>query len=315
MEVGRSAERAFYSFIELMSDVLGFTAKVDTKKSDVGNYFNSLGVKLGEATKELEEVAKKSEVGVGKGEESKDGKNAIREAIDQAKGVLGKLKGHLESLKGIGDDKVVGYANNAQGIGTAPDDAQLKTILGVLKDIMKMATDVGGKALEVGVTTLTINGVDNKDGAKILATSGASNPGANDAGKAAIILASVTGKEMLDSIVKSEESDQALSNNADVNTSALQFAKGGQADHLAGANTPKAAAVAGGIALRSLIKAGKLGAGAAVNNAGGEKDVQGVGATAANKLLVAIEEVIKKTVKNVLEKAKEKINESRNPKA
>ncbi|AHH07656.1 Variable major outer membrane lipoprotein (plasmid) [Borrelia crocidurae DOU] len=64
-----------------------------------------------------------------------------------------------------------------------------------------------------------------------------------------------------------------------------------------------------------MIKVGKLGAGAAVNNAGGEKDVQGVGATAANKLLVAIEEVIKKTVKNVLEKAKEKIDESRNPKA
>ncbi|AFI31926.1 Borrelia lipoprotein-containing protein (plasmid) [Borrelia crocidurae str. Achema] len=74
----------------------------------------------------------------------------------------------------------------------------------------------------------------------------------------------------------------------------MQFAKGGQADHLAGANTPKAAVV---------------------NNAGREKDVQGVGATAANKLLVAIEEVIKKTVKNVLKKAKEKINESRNPKA
>ncbi|ETZ17271.1 Variable major outer membrane lipoprotein [Borrelia duttonii CR2A] len=37
-----------------------------------------------------------------KGEESKDGKNAIRDAIDQAKGVLGKLKGYLESLKGIG---------------------------------------------------------------------------------------------------------------------------------------------------------------------------------------------------------------------
>ncbi|AHH07657.1 Variable major outer membrane lipoprotein (plasmid) [Borrelia crocidurae DOU] len=92
---------------------------------------------------------------------------------------------------------------------------------------MKMATDVGGKALEVGVTTLTVNGVDNKDGAKILATSGGSNPGSDDSGKAVVILASVTGKEMLDSIVKSEESDQALSNNADVNTSALQFAKGG----------------------------------------------------------------------------------------
>ncbi|ETZ17688.1 Variable major outer membrane lipoprotein [Borrelia duttonii CR2A] len=35
---------------------------------------------------------------------------------------------------------------------------------------------------------------------------------------------------------------------------------------------------------------------------------------AVNKLLVAVEEIIKKTVKNVLEKAKEKIDESRNPK-
>ncbi|ETZ17337.1 Variable major outer membrane lipoprotein [Borrelia duttonii CR2A] len=45
--------------MELVSDVLGFTAKVDTKKSDVRNYFDSLGKKLGDASKELEEVAKK----------------------------------------------------------------------------------------------------------------------------------------------------------------------------------------------------------------------------------------------------------------
>ncbi|ETZ17115.1 Variable major outer membrane lipoprotein [Borrelia duttonii CR2A] len=123
MEVGRSAERVFYAFIELMSDVLGFTAKVDTKKSDVGNYFNSLGVKLGEATKELEEVARKSEVGVGKGEESKDEKNAIREAVDAAKGVLDTLKGHLESLGKVGDASVVGdAASNAQGVAANTDE-------------------------------------------------------------------------------------------------------------------------------------------------------------------------------------------------
>ncbi len=66
MEVGRSAENAFYTFLELVSDVLGFTAKSTTKKSDVGEYFSSLGAKLGEASAELEKVAVKASAGVDK---------------------------------------------------------------------------------------------------------------------------------------------------------------------------------------------------------------------------------------------------------
>ncbi|AHH04489.1 Variable major outer membrane lipoprotein, partial (plasmid) [Borrelia nietonii YOR] len=46
MEVGRSAENVFYSFLELVSDALGFTAKSTTKKSDVGDHFIALGKKL-----------------------------------------------------------------------------------------------------------------------------------------------------------------------------------------------------------------------------------------------------------------------------
>ncbi|WP_408605202.1 variable large family protein, partial [Borrelia recurrentis] len=63
MALGRSAENAFYAFLELVSDVLGFTAKSDTTKNKVGEYFSSLGAKLGEASKELEEVAEKSDTG------------------------------------------------------------------------------------------------------------------------------------------------------------------------------------------------------------------------------------------------------------
>ncbi|AHH07191.1 Variable major outer membrane lipoprotein (plasmid) [Borrelia crocidurae DOU] len=69
--------------------------------------------------------------------------------------------------------------------------------------------------------------------------------------------------------------------------------------------------MSGGIALRALVKDGKLATGAADNNAGGKGEVQKVGVTAANKLLGAVEEIIKKTVKNVLEKAKTKIDEAR----
>ncbi|UPA10101.1 variable large family protein (plasmid) [Borrelia nietonii YOR] len=311
MDVGRSAENVFYSFMALVSDALGFTAKSTTKKSDVGDHFIALGKKLGQASDELEEVAKKSEI-----EGSKDGSIAvaIRSAVDAAKITLSTLKGHLESLGQVGDaNQKVGDANNIQGTGTSPDDAQLKAMFRVLKEIVGIATDLGIKALESGVTTLTVNGIDNKDGAKILATSG-NNPAAGDAAKAAVILAAVSGEEILKSIIGSQESDQALNNAATANTTAVSFAKGGSDAHLAGETNAKAAAVAGGIALRSLVKTGKLAAGAADNATGGGKEVQGVGVSAVNKLLVAVEDIIKKTVKNVLKTAKEKIDEARTPK-
>ncbi|AHH13265.1 Variable major outer membrane lipoprotein (plasmid) [Borrelia hermsii YBT] len=312
MDIGRSAENVFYSFMELVSDTLGFTVKVTTKKEDVGGYFNSLGEKLGIASDELEEVAKNSE-----GEGAKDGPIAlaIRSAVDTAKATLNTLKGHLDSLKAIGDDKVVGDAASAAGQGTTPADVELKKAYNALKGMVDIATNSGVQALKEGITTLQANGgADNKDGAKILATSGG-NPAAGDVAKAAAILSTVSGEEILKSIIGSQEGDVQLSANADGNTSAISFAKGGSDAHLSNANTPKAAAVAGGIALRSLVKTGKLAAGAADNATGGGKEVQGVGVSAANKLLVAVEHIIKKTVKNVLKTAKEKIDEARAPKA
>ncbi|ANF34531.1 Variable large protein 18 (plasmid) [Borrelia turicatae] len=311
MEVGRSAENVFYSFIELVSDTLGFTVTKDTKKSDVGDYFSSLGAKLEAAANDLEQVAVKSNTDV-----DKDGllDKAIKEAVDSAKTTLSTLKGHLESLGQVGDGNVVGDANVAAGSGTTVNEESLKKSLNALQGIVKTATDIGVKALEAGGATLKVNEVDNKDGAKILATSGA-NPGVQDSGKASAILAIVSGEEMLDSIVKSKDSDVALAAAAGVNTTAVSFAKGGSSDNLSNADTPKAAAVAGGIALRSLINAGKLASGAAAGNAGGKEEVQGVGITAVNKLLGALEDIIKKTVKNVLKTAKEKIDKARDPKA
>ncbi|ASJ27699.1 variable large family protein [Borrelia turicatae] len=311
MEVGRSAENAFYSFLELLSDILGFTAKSTTKKDEVGKYFSELGVKLGEVSKELEEVAKKSE-----GEGAKDGSIAvvIRAAVEAAKTTLSTLKGHLASLKDIGDAKMVGDSNTVQGVGTTPDEPKLKAAYDAFKGILEESVNAGVVKLETGITTLTApGGADNKDGAKILSTNG--NPDAGDVAKAAAILATVSGKEILASIVASQENDAALNAAAKAETTAMSFAKGGQAAHLAGETNAKAAAVAGGIALRSLVKTGKLASGAADNATGGGKEVQGVGITAVNKLLVAVEDIIKKTVKNVLKAAKEKIDEARAPKS
>ncbi|AFI32161.1 variable large family protein [Borrelia crocidurae] len=139
-----------------------------------------------------------------------------------------------------------------------------------------------------------------------------SGAAAADVSKAAVILAAVSGEEMLESIVKSKDTDAAVgSSNPNVSTTAMSFAKGGQAVNLANNATPKAAAVAGGIALRALVKSGKLASGAADSSQGSGKEVQGIGVTAANKLLVAIEDVMKKTVKSILEKAKGEIDKVR----
>ncbi|WP_330730385.1 variable large family protein [Borrelia turicatae] len=309
MEVGRSAENAFYSFLDLLSDTLGFTAKSTTKKEDVGKYFSELGVKLGKASEELEAVAKKSETGV-----DKDGSIAvvIRAAVETAKTTLSTLKGHLDSLKDIGDDKLVGEAvTNKEG--AASNTNVLKEAYKALKGIVKAAKVAGIPEPDVGNTTVKVgNGTDNKDGAKILATDSGDKPGATDAGKAAAILTTVSGKEILASIVKSEEKDiKALGAAANGDTTAISFAMGSNnAGHLA-QDAAKAAAVAGGIALRSLIKDGKLAAAAADGQPGGKEEVQKVGITAVNKLLVAIEDIIRKTVKNVLRTAKDKIDEAR----
>ncbi|BCR21448.1 Variable large protein 21 [Borrelia sp. HM] len=114
MEVGKSTEKAFYSFIELISDTLG-SVRVDkeTKKSQVAGYFNSLGEKLGKTSEELEKVAEKAT-----SDSDKDGllNKAIKEAVDTAKSTLSALKKHLESLKDIGDSGNVGeVAGDKQG--------------------------------------------------------------------------------------------------------------------------------------------------------------------------------------------------------
>ncbi|UPA15764.1 variable large family protein (plasmid) [Borrelia turicatae] len=307
MELGRSAENAFYSFMELVSGTLGLRVTKDTTKSQVGDYFNSLGVKFEAAANDLEQVAVKSTADVDKNDASK---NSIRVAIDAAKTILITLKGYLDSLKGTGDANKVGEAAT-NAAGTAAADAELKAFFKALKGIVDTATTEGVAKPKAGDIAVKVgNGTDNKDGAKILGTDLAATAG--DSSKAAAILSTVSDEEMLASIVASKEGDAALVANATAQTSAISFAKGGNVAHLAGADSTKAAAVAGGIALRSLVKDGKLAA-AAADAQGGQGEVQAVGVAAVNKLLVAVEDIVKKTVKNVLEKAKEKIDKARAP--
>ncbi|ETZ17534.1 Variable major outer membrane lipoprotein, partial [Borrelia duttonii CR2A] len=298
MEVGRSAENVFYAFIELMSDTLGLRVNKDTKKSDVASYFNSLGGKLGEASDELEKVAIKATSGVDKSDTSK---NPIRVAVDVAKEVLSLLKEHLKSLKDIGDDTKVGEATSNQN-GVASAELELKKAYKALKGIVDTSVEKGVARPKAGDIAVKVDNADNKDGAKVLAA------GAN----AGAAVASVSGEEILASIINLQEGDATgNTGQANANTSALKFAKGDSTVANLAQEAAKAAAVAGGIALRSLVKGGKL----AANNNDDDKVVKAVGISAVNKLLGAVEEIVKKTVKNVLEKVKQEVDKARDLKA
>ncbi|WP_041177802.1 variable large family protein, partial [Borrelia duttonii] len=209
LEVGRSAENAFYAFLELMSDVLGFSVNTTTKKEDVGNHFKSLGVKLGKASEELEEVAKKSETG---GDKNDSSKNLIKEIVDSARGVLGTLKGYLESLGTVGDSKPVGEAGS-DATGASANEGELSKALKALKGIVEIAKGAGVAEPIAGIMSLNGTGIDNKEGVRILATDNKASA-VTDAGKAALIVSSVSGEEILASIVKSEEGDSALGGTA-----------------------------------------------------------------------------------------------------
>ncbi|AHH07891.1 Variable major outer membrane lipoprotein (plasmid) [Borrelia crocidurae DOU] len=308
LEVGRSAGDAFYSFLELVSGTLGFNVNKETKKEDVGKYFNSLEEKIGVASEELEKIAVKVSADV-----DKEGvlNKGVREAVDAAKITLKILRGHLDSLKGIGDgNKVVEVANNQQGAAASTEE--LKKAYKALKGIVGVAKGEGVKEASASSVTLASNsiGVDAKDGARVLAKD--ANSGEASGEKAALIVSSVRGEEILESIINSTE-DKAvkISNDATVNTTPLEFAVGADDASKLAKEAVKAGAVAGGIALRSLIKGGKL----AAKDSNDGKAVQGTGITAVNKLLVAVEGIVKKTVKNVLEKVKQEIDKAREPKA
>ncbi|AHH11349.1 variable large family protein (plasmid) [Borrelia coriaceae] len=305
MDVGKSTENAFYSFIELISDTLGFRVTTETTKQQVGDHFKKLGEKLGEASVELEALAKKAE-----GEGARDGEGsadrsialAIREAVDAAKITLSTLKGHLDSLKDIGNGEKVGWAASAAA-GVAASGGELKKATDALKGIVELAKKSKAitelKTSDIAVST--IGGSNPEHGIRILGTD---SPTANDEAKATAIISKVNGEEILSAITSSNDSD-TISSNVNGTTSAIAFAKGSTVSNLA-QGTATVSSVSGGIALRSLIKGGKLGATSNLQVVS-----QGAGTMAANKLIGTVEELIKKTIKITLDTIKTVVDRTR----
>ncbi|AHH11246.1 variable large family protein (plasmid) [Borrelia coriaceae] len=307
MDVGRSAENTYYSFMELVSDVLGFNVTKETTGTKVKEYFTGLASGIEKAIQELVKIKNNTEEFAKEETES-----AFNKTIEGFKDTLTTLKGYVESLKDIGDaNQKVGEVGGSQN-GAAADTEELKKALKALKgivDIAKTQKVEEPKKNDVAISDANLVANTPKDGARALVTG--KNAGASAGPGAAAIVSAVSGEAILAAIVAAQEDDASTGvpgGTASANTSAVAFAKGGTDQTNIANVAAKASAVAGGIALRSLVKTGKL----AANDANNDKaTVQAAGVAAVNKLLVALEDIIIKTVKKVLEKAKEKIDKSR----
>ncbi|ETZ17091.1 Variable major outer membrane lipoprotein, partial [Borrelia duttonii CR2A] len=196
----------------------------------------------------------------------------------------------------------------------AANSDALKIVYKALKGIVEVAK--AQKVEEPSASNVTLAqasiGVNEaKNGAKVLAAG--AKAGAAVGEKAALIVSSVRGEEMLEAIVKSTEGHvKAITADVTADTTPLEFAVGGGTVAQLAKEAVKAGAVAGGIALRSLVKDGKL---ATQDDNNDHKAVQSAGVSAVNKLLLAVEGILKKTVKNVLEEVKKEIDKAREPKA
>ncbi|UPA11518.1 variable large family protein (plasmid) [Borrelia parkeri] len=311
MEVGKSAENAFYSFLELLSDTLGLRVTKDTTKNDVGNYYKKLAEGIEKAVGELSAISGQTDQS-DKQSEKEANESELDKAIEKAKQMFEKLKRYIVSLERIGDISKVGEVGSDTQKGVSASADELKIVFEALKGIVNSAVEAGVEELKGSRLTLSqasIGVASPENGAKVLAEN--ANAGSTVGDKAAAIVSAVSGEEILASIINSTE-DKAVKIGADAtaDTTPLEFAVGGTVGNIA-KGAALASAVSGGIALRSLVKGGKL---AANNDANDKITVQAVGITSVNKLLVAVEDIVKKTVKNVLKTAKEKIDEARAPK-
>ncbi|UPA17326.1 variable large family protein (plasmid) [Borrelia coriaceae] len=141
------AGEAFFGFLDFVTGSMRFTVTKDTSKSEVGKHFADLAKGLEKALAELEKVAEKAVT-----EADKDG--LLTKAVKEAKDILNILKGHLDSLKDIGDSGTVGEVKSDNKQGVAADMGTLKKVYQALKGIVTTAKNEGVSELKESNLTL-----------------------------------------------------------------------------------------------------------------------------------------------------------------
>ncbi|WP_025401671.1 variable large family protein [Borrelia crocidurae] len=280
----------FTSFGEMVRSVLGLN--VDSKKSDVGNYFKKVqdtvqGIKDG-----LNKIV--SEMKAEKNPNSEATATAVKTLVESKLDKI--IEGAKTASEAIGDanDPIGNIAQNASGVAGTGIEKLIKGIKDIVDIVLKDIgnADAGDDKKADDLASRTANAGEGEAG-KLFGNAAIANSPKKSAADAAKAVGAVTGTDILKAVIKGNG-----------NGDSAKFAK-----ELTGnvSAIPKDATIAGGIALRAMAKDGKFADGNA-NESG--KVIKGAAISAVIKALDALTIAIRNTVDAGLKVVKEamKIN-------
>ncbi|UPA14169.1 variable large family protein (plasmid) [Borrelia turicatae 91E135] len=278
----------FTSFGDILAKTLGFNT--NTKKSDVGVYFKTVQDTVQGTKDKLNKIVADMK------SENNPNASAVETAVTNlVTTTLDKIiQGAKTASEAIGSDNNpignVAADNNGGAAGTGVDSLVkgIKSIVDVvLKDVGNAEAGDDKKAEDGAVGAARANNAG--DGAGKLfanATAGADDKKAvADAAKA---VGAVTGADILQAMVKNEDSAKLATNDA---------------ANVVGVNAPKDGTIAGGIALRAMAKGGKFANG---DNAANTKEaIRNIAVSAVTKALDTLTIAISNTIDTELKTVKD----------
>ncbi|AOW96281.1 variable large family protein [Borrelia miyamotoi] len=288
--LGKGFLDVFVTFGDMVTGAFGI--KAETKKSDVGQYFTSIA-------ETMESVKKKLQDEVAANGNYEKVKTVVEQFIT---GTLDKIAaGAKEAAKGATTDAAIGNATST-GHGATP--ANKESVVSLVKG-MKTIVDVVLK--DKGDASATKTGDDKKDIGKLFTDdAGKADAKEENIAKAAASIGAVTGADVLQAIVQSNENPTADSTNGiekakDAAEIAIAPAVNNKKE-IKEVSAKKDAIIAAGIALRAMAKGGKF---AANNDAKDADAVNGAAASAVGKTLSTLIIAVRNTVDSGLKKINE----------
>ncbi|ATQ18943.1 variable large family protein (plasmid) [Borrelia miyamotoi] len=271
----------FVTFGDMITGAFGI--KAETKKSDVGKYFTDIA-------ETMESVKKKLQAEVAANSNYEKVKTVVDQFITET---LNKIAvGAKEAAKGATTDIAIGNATS-NGHGASPADKG--SVISLVKGI-KTIVDVALK--DKGDAGATKTGDDKKDIGNLFADdAGKAEAKEENIAKAVASIGAVTGADVLQAIVQSNENPTANSTDGiekakDAAEIAIAPAVSNKKE-IKEASAKKDAVIAAGIALRAMAKGGKF---AANNNAKDADAVNGVAASVVGKTLSTLIIAVRNTV-------------------
>ncbi|AHH11254.1 variable large family protein (plasmid) [Borrelia coriaceae] len=278
--LGNDFLSVFTSFGDSLGSVLGFNTK--TTKSDVGKYFKNIENNLTTTKTSLEKiVSNMKDKGNPNATAAETAVNKlVKETLDK---IIEGAKTASEAIGITGNDLLGNVAAQSQG-GVAGTEVE-KLIKGI-KDIVDIVLKNDEGNAEAGDENkaddiASARGANAGDVGKLFATD--TNIAANDkkaAADASKAVGAVTGADILQAIAKGASGEAAKLPNHKTVVGSLSV------------TSPKDAAVAGGIALRAMVKDGKF----ANGSSSVEESIRRAATSSVTKALDTLTTAVRKTI-------------------